>query len=283
MFYKLVIIGFTLKNLLVPSFGEKKNSGFKSGKHGYSISKIAQLPDSVREGSALEAAKEGESFWTMGDSGTKSQLFEFDKEGRMLSVLPLKLRNRDWEDMTKDDDGNIYIGDFGNNFSNRKDLVIYKLSKSFDTIQPIHFTYEDQTEFPAEMNNLNFDCESMIYYKDSLYLFSKNRGDKWMKIYSLPNKPGNYQAKIVQKVYINSRITGADINSDNNMVVLLTYGKIYFLHVDSATSGLKLKPYFKKTFNRSIQSEGVLFINNTDLLISNEQGQLFIAKKKKSY
>ena len=35
-------------------------------------------------------------------------------------------KNKDWEDITKDNKF-LYIGDFGNNLNNRKDLKIYKV------------------------------------------------------------------------------------------------------------------------------------------------------------
>jgi hypothetical protein len=39
-----------------------------------------------------------------------------------------KYNNIDWED-TKDKNGNLYVGDFGNNDNERKDLCIYKIDK----------------------------------------------------------------------------------------------------------------------------------------------------------
>jgi hypothetical protein len=38
--------------------------------------------------------------------------------------------NIDWEDITKDKDGNLYVGDFGNNDNERKVYVFTKLIKS---------------------------------------------------------------------------------------------------------------------------------------------------------
>ena len=37
--------------------------------------------------------------------------------------------NIDWEDLTSDSIGNIYIGDFGDNKKERKTYVIYKVNK----------------------------------------------------------------------------------------------------------------------------------------------------------
>jgi hypothetical protein len=278
--YQLLTFIFAIKNLFIPTIHEKRQSDFKVARNGYSIHKVGHLPDSVPESSGLEIAKEGKTFWTHGDGHCSTNLFEITREGHVQSVFNLKgVGNFDWEELTKDKDGNIYVGDFGNNYNKRKDLVIYKVNpSSSSSIESIKFTYEDQKDFPPAQAEMNFDCEAMVWYKDSIYLFSKNRGQKWMKIYSLPDKPGTHTAKIHQKIYLNSMVTAADISPDLTTVALLTYGKIYFLKVND---GFNLDPLFVKVFNRSKQSEGLVFYNDTDLLISNEQGELFEARKKK--
>jgi hypothetical protein len=59
--------------------------------------------------------------------------------------------NIDWEDITKDKDGNLYVGDFGND-NERKDLCIYKIDKkSLTTKAPFQptkfFAYPEQKIF----------------------------------------------------------------------------------------------------------------------------------------
>lgn len=281
--FKILTFIFAIKNLLIPSIGEKSQSGFKVAKKGYKIEKVGQIPDSVMESSALEVANNGQSFWTLGDGGCKSQLYEISEKGKVLSIFPLpQLKNYDWENMTKDSEGNIYIGDTGNNFNKRRNLRVYKINvNESNRIDTINFSYVDQKAFPPDKKDMNFDCEAMFWYKDSLYLFSKNRGDGPMKMYRLPDKGGKYVAEISQEIYVNSMITAADINPENNLVALLSYGKIYFLKVEEGKD-FRLKPYFTKIFNRGKQSEALVFTNDTDLLISNEQGELFEARKKRN-
>lgn len=278
---KILTLVFALKNLLIPNFKERSCSGFRFEKRGYKIVCTGTMPDSLSESSGLEKCREGQSYWTLGDGGTKSQLYEIDSSGKVLSVLPLhQIKNRDWEGMAKDKEENIYVGDFGNNTNTRKNLCIYKINANEnDRIDTIFFRYPDQANFPPEKKQKNFDCEGMFWYKDSLYLFSKNRGNNWMNIYRLPDDGGNYTAAIHQKIYVSSQITAADINPDHSLVALLAYGRIYFFRVTEFPS-LKLKPCFKRRFNSSGQSEALVFINQTDLLISNEQRQLFLMQKE---
>lgn len=280
--FKILTLLFALKNLIVPCHIEKKESGFKAKRGGYKIERVGTLPDSVSESSGLEIANEGQTYWTHGDGGNKNQLFEINKEGKVISILPLPAtQNKDWEELAKDDVGNIYVCDIGNNVNIRKDLRIYKVNtRNSNSIDTINFKFADQQLYPPARPQRNYDCEAAFWYNETLYLISKNRGDKYVKIYTLPDKGGSYVASIVDSIYLNSPITAADISPDGSKVVLLTYSKMYLLNAQGEDT-LKLKAGFVKRFNRSIQSEGIVFINNTDLLISNEQRQLFLMRKKR--
>jgi hypothetical protein len=278
---KLITIFFALKNLFIPDIGEKKHSGFKSGKREFKIERISILPDSVLESSGLEIAKDGQSFWTNGDGGNKNQLYEFDQMGNVLSVLPLPgTKNIDWEELAKDDLGNIYVCDIGNNRNQRRDLTIYKLNVNSEfKVDTIHFTYPDQYAFPPEKKEMNFDCEAVFWYNSKLYLISKNRGKRMVKIYTLPDVAGDYVAELIDSIFIKNQITAGDISPDHKSVVLMSYGKVYYFKTVEGNT-LKLVPYKTTRFNRSGESEAVVFLTNNELLITNEQRQIFKMKKK---
>jgi hypothetical protein len=280
--FKILTIIFAIKNLFIPCHIENKESGFRAKSGGYKIERVGVMPDSVLESSGLENATDDKTFWTHGDSGSKNQLFEVDEKGNVVSIFPLPgIKNKDWEELAKDDVGNIYVCDIGNNYNVRKDLRIYKINvHENNSIDTIHFKYADQSLFPPPEKQRNFDCEAVFWYKQNLYLFSKNRGEKYVKIYTLPDQGGRYEAVAKDSVYLNSWITSADISPDGSKVALLTYSKIYFFNAESSDE-LKLKASFVKRFNRSKQSEAILFKNNSDLLITNEQHQIYLMRKKK--
>lgn len=87
---------------------------------------IASLPPQAKEASGLEITN-SKSLWTHNDGGVPA-LFEFDTLGNLVKTLHLNHINAGWEDMTQDDAGNFYIGAFGNNKNNRKNLKIYKIA-----------------------------------------------------------------------------------------------------------------------------------------------------------
>ena len=48
--------------------------------------------------------------------------------GRLIAEFPVEgATNEDWEDITIDDAGNLYIGDIGNNKNERDDLRVYRV------------------------------------------------------------------------------------------------------------------------------------------------------------
>lgn len=195
---------------------------------GLAQKKKIRLPEELKEVSGLYAAGT-DSLWWLNDSGNAPALFLTDAQGEIKQVNLLGfqgLRNRDWEDLTHDDVGNIYIGDFGNNANRRQDLCIYKLMPD-GHLDSITFRYPDQTAFPPEKADANFDMEGFFWYQDSLHLFSKSRlGNKnyTTRYYVLPDQPGDYAARLKDSLYLKKRVvTGAAISKDGKTTVLLAY------------------------------------------------------------
>ena len=65
--------------------------------------------------------------WAVQDSGNESKLFNIDDKGGVIGEVNVGITNNDWEDLTCDAEGNLYIGDFGNN-NNDMFLVYSKIS-----------------------------------------------------------------------------------------------------------------------------------------------------------
>ena len=139
----------------------------------------SKLPQPLEESSGLVIASDT-SFYTINDSGNDPILFEINHSGKIIRKIQIKGQNKDWEELAKDEKGNIYIGDFGNNLNSRKDLKIYKLNHSdlhLNEIKPTvySFAYPDQKQFPPEKYELHFDCEAFVIHEGKAYLFTKNR------------------------------------------------------------------------------------------------------------
>jgi hypothetical protein len=273
--YKIISLLLSLKVLLCNCHYEKRESGFETGTSDYKVTKTGELPKTIGESSGLAVDNAAQVLWTHNDGGSAPDLFQVTREGKLLKSIRLKnVRNRDWEDLAHDTLGNIYIGDFGNNNNRRDNLTIYKVNPARpERIDSIRFSYADQTQFPPPPEERNFDCEAFFWHADSLYLFSKNRGNRTVKMYVLPAAPGTYKAQIRGTVKLKSMVTAADINPSGTQLALLTYGKVFVFQIKDSLNLLK-EPYQCIKLARS-QAEALAYINDSDFMITNEQGKIY--------
>lgn len=267
---------FAVKTVLCSCSSDHKENGFDKVRSDYKISKIGKLPSVADESSGLANGTKAGTYWTHNDSGGKPELYEIDEKGKLLSTRQVaNAKNTDWEDLAEDRDGNLYIGDFGNNGNKRQDLNIYKVSDTGDNPAKITFRYQNQTAFPPPENEMNYDCEAFFHSGNHLYLFSKNRSKSHNKVflYQMSDQPGNYTLTPSDSIEINSQVTSADISPDGKTFVLLTYGKILLFAVDNGMINFKRPVGCFKIVKKQV--EAILFLNNKDMLITNEQGQIF--------
>jgi hypothetical protein len=263
------------------------------------LHKLCALPQIVNESSGMVVVNENR-LWTVNDSGGEVALYLCDTSGNLVrTVKVLGAWNRDWEELTQDDDGNLYIGNIGNNANDSKDLCIFKIANPYtsaaDSVQAqvIHFSYEDQKLFPPAESAKNFDCEAMLWWKGSLYLFSKNRTfpfDGKTYLYQLPDTAGSYVAKKVGefntngKSMFNNWITGAAMSPDKTKLALLSSNKMWLFSAFEGDHFFAGKSKRIK-FRYPTQKEAISFVNNTKVYISDERfkktgGKLYVLHLK---
>ena len=142
--------------------------------------------------------------------------------------------------------------------------------------QLILFT-EIRTDFSR--NNLNnFDCESILSIGDSLYIFSKDRGDNLTRVYRLSKVPGIYRISPYTSYNVQGRICGASFNADINELVLIgylagtTHSFIWMMNDFNGTdffSGRKRRIEIGDNLLHW-KTEGIAFENNNRIFISCE-------------
>ncbi len=252
---------------------------------GPELKPIIPLPAQLDECSGMISLGNG-LYAGLNDSGNASELYIFTlsdiPETRVVKITGAS--NHDWEELTVDENY-VYISDTGNNSGNRKDLKIYRVAKEAlidqDEAQAevIFFYYPEQKKFEPS-NKHNFDCEAMISSGDSLYLFTKNRGNSKTDLYRIPKTPGNYPAKYIDRFDAMGLITGADFRQTpaKNSLVLIGYtveGKgyhpfiLYFQDV-KGTSYLK-GPFERMNFDGKLQTESICFHDDQSVYITNEE------------
>jgi hypothetical protein len=247
---------------------------------------LYKLPKKLKEVSGIVYTEKDNLFWTLEDSGNENKIYGLNvQSGAIEKAITIEnTSNIDWEDITKDKVGNLYIGDFGNNDNVREDLCIYKIDKNSlnqENAVPaykISFSYPEQKEFPPKKTNLFFDVEGFFEYKNNFYLFTKNRSkgfDGTAFVYKIPNQAGFHQAVLMGTFktcdnYNHCAITSASISPDDSKVVLLTHDKIILMEnfkgdnfLNGTQSQLKL--------NHFSQKEAVCFKDNETLIIADEK------------
>jgi hypothetical protein len=255
---------------------EIRKTGFKRAKAEYTISNTGRMPICINENSGIARAWQDDYYWTHNDGGGNTELYMINTKGSVFDTLFVNnSKNIDWEELTKDDKGNIYIGDFGNNNQARKDLTIYKYRNG--KTQKITFHYGEQEHFPSK--NKIFDCEAFFWFGGKLYLFSKDWSKSHQTImYILPDEAGDYVLFPEQSVFLKSPITAADISPSGKEFALLSYGKVYIFEINGERIDFS-KPKSCIKIGRN-QMEALAYINDTDFIMTNEQRKIFIATKK---
>jgi len=258
---------FVLLPLLAACSGTKENK----------LKQVATL--TLKEVSGLEYV--GNTLWALEDSGNKNKIYKIAPDGSIAESVTVPQKNIDWEDIAADSEGNLYIGDFGNNENDRKNLVIHKLAanKPDSVAYSISFNYPDQTEFPPKKSQLFFDVEAFIEFNGNFYLFTKNRSkgfDGTVTIYKVPNARGAHTAVKLGTIatcdnYHRCAITGADISSDGKKVVLLSGDKVWLL-TDFGSGDFAKAKVTELNLGHHSQKEGICFKeDNNTLLIADEK------------
>lgn len=229
---------------------------------------VADMPSSLKEISANELLSGSDLFWVIEDAGNSNHVYGLDKKGTIMKDIVVEnSKNNDWEDLTTDDAGNLYIGDFGNNSGKRDNFTIYKINhpekaEKVTTAERINFT------LPDNLKSKNF--EAFFLYKDNFYLFSKET--KKCVLLKVPNTLGTHTAELVTEFNLNGKhnlITSADVSKDGKKVVLLNHDKVWIL-TDYDSDNFVNGKIDAVEFGYNSQMEGVCFKTNKMLYITNE-------------
>jgi len=144
-------------------------------------------------------------------------------------------------------------------------LRIYNISLADywanDTVQAetINFSYANQTSFTPAPFQTNFDCEAMVWFNDSLFLFTKQWGAQGgCRVYGLPKNPGTYSLPVHDSLsFPGGVVTAGDMIHDAlvDALVLLINDSQPRLHARYNYIGSK--------FSTGVNSENVLILSGS--------------------
>lgn len=245
----------------------------------------AELSEKVNEQSGL--LWYNNLFWVNNDSDCEPKLYAYNNKGEIKKEVEIaNAKNIDWEDLTGDQDY-IYIGDFGNNFGNRKDLRVLRLKKndlgvsesSKVEIEEIGIGWADQDDFSMRKQSHDFDCEAFLVYGDSLFFFTKNWANHRTKMYVSSKNIGTHKLQVRAEFDVDMLVTGADVSSDGKLVALIGY-KDYLSYLVLFYEFEGTDFFGGKSLRIDLsplggaQTEGIVFGENDSLYISTEETKL---------
>jgi hypothetical protein len=248
------------------------------------LSRVSGLPDVLIENSGM--TEYGNLLWNINDGGGEAAIYGFNPDDTLLlqKIIIREAVNTDWEDITQDD-SHLYIGDFGNNLGDRRDLRIYILNKSdvlpsSDSITVagiISFSFGDQTDFTTAANYTTpWDCEAFVAMDDSLVLFTKDWQSNHTRVYTLPATAGNYTARFRKEYDISGLVTAAAWSKSKRELLLLGYDL-------SLTPFISVVPDFSLnnfSFSDSRRINFKLFGIQTEGIAYSADGSIYVSSEK---
>jgi len=272
------------------------------GAERWAVHRIAD--EAIDESSGLVKSRTyRDIFWTHNDSGDKARIFAIRASGELVAEFSVTgADHNDWEDIAIDEEGNLYLGDFGNNLNKRRDLVIYRVPEPDPFLarsaaradRELPFRYAYQLDFP-DWRHWNFDAEALFWMEGHLYLFTKHRSDRTTYLYRLPATTVDDGALLwpLARLDLSRRerpledaalddnfdpfgnVTAADYDPVRQVLALLTYRDV-FLYVRGADGAppFRLVKRIELNPRRTRMAESVAW-DGEDLIIGNEQRYLF--------
>jgi hypothetical protein len=188
-----------------------------------------ELRKPLSEISGLKA--DGNDVWAITDK-PRATAYKIDLKGKVIQEVNVP----DWqaidvEAVTSDKDF-VYIGDVGDNDGDREERQIIKFAKATLGTEReveakgelIKFRFAGAETVEKKKKN-NFDCESLLSFGDSLYLFTKRREDQLTELFVIPKAAGTYEARSLGTFNCKGLITDASISSDGKEVAICGYNK----------------------------------------------------------
>lgn len=229
---------------------------------------ISKTPSKLTEISGVTKTPKNNLLWVIEDSGNKSEVYGIDLKGNIQQVIKLKnTKNIDFEAITSDADGNLYVGDFGDNDEKRKQYSLYKVNRNElnkKEVMPkiINFTLP---------NKASANMEAFVLNNNYFYIFTKTY--KSASIFRVPNAEGTHLATLVGTLDLKSkdnRITDAAISPDAKTIVLLNPKNLWeltnFNADDFNNFSIKKHPFYHNS-----QKEGLCFKDSNAVYVADEQ------------
>ena len=174
-------------------------------------------------------------FWVHNDSGNPPLLFAVRRDGRIVRRFRLAVPNIDWEDITIDDKGHLYLGDIGNNGGFLPVRVIYRIDEPDPSATADRPLTASAAVFYALPRPNRFDAEGLVYDRGTALVVAKYFDGREAELFAVPLEPPAPLARPAQPRSIGrlpgfkEPATGAALSTDRSLLAVCseTVTRIY--------------------------------------------------------
>ncbi|GJM26388.1 MAG: hypothetical protein DHS20C16_28030 [Phycisphaerae bacterium] len=266
-------------------FGEPQQGGgtSESSGEGHPAASRKWLPHAFADQSRLHetsgivaSRKYPGVLWTHGDSGNDPKLIAINTGGVVLAEVEVRgAPNTDWEDICADNQGNLYVGDIGNNHAMFPARYVYRIPEP-DPYHPpkkaVSATKRWRYKYPDKER---FDCEALFWDGQSLYVMANLIPTK-AAVYRLTEiRDGKMQLDRVADPRLAFPI-GADVSADGKRLVVSSFAALNIFDFetnDDSSITLSNKRAIRYP-SKEGRIESVCFFG-TDVIAMSELGKLY--------
>lgn len=274
-----LIIGFILFAMALPATAVAGET--KKRRSSRPWRPVARFDKSViHELSGMTASRKyPHVFWAHGDSGRDAKIVAFNTSGKVLAEVFISgAPNADWEDVCTDDAGHIYIGDIGNNVGAFPARYIYVIDEPDPYNPPAESVAFTQRYRYVLAKGDRFDAESLVWWKGSLYLLTKERGRK-SRLFRL-DETGPEEVKLTLMGTLSVWFpTAADTSPDGKKLLVCGYTRAQVFQVPDNGSLAEVVNRGTIHYPGHDAIEACTF-DGDDVLLAGEDETLFKATKQ---
>ena len=199
---------------------------------GGPLERVGTLADpAIREASGIVASRRHPGiFWVHNDSGNAPQLFAVRLSGELVRSYRVAIPNIDWEDITTDDSGHLYLGDIGDNKQILPVRVIHKINEPDPTIDtgtrsPLLVVSSHYFRYPDRQPR---DAEGLVVHGDHAFVVTKRADRQPAQVYRIPLHQPAPLLRPLNLEYVGilpgcvERVTGAALTHDGQRLAVVT-------------------------------------------------------------
>jgi hypothetical protein len=148
--------------------------------------------------------------------------------GAAFKAVPMPVKGRDWEDIARDDDGNLWIGDIGNNECDRADTALLEVREPDPAAEgPATVLATYRYRFPDPPPGCaGRNAEAMFLLDDVPYLIDKAAPSTLYRFPRLDPAGTVTLERVGTLAGVLANLSGADLSTDRRLLAVDTHTTI---------------------------------------------------------